>query len=381
MTQTHRKVVVVTLRAGIDPTPGMLSEAVAGSDAEYVALLRDGDEWTDPEKLATQVEFLDARPDCALCFHDCTIDCGDPSLSPRKLVHGERPGERVATNELLGASFVQTSTLLFRRSLVAELRDWTAPLSANVIALLASRAAPVGYVDRPMSTHRQPRSDRSAASRARRWAASVETYERLAGALGPEHRADVERIVRDRSYAAAVCYERAYDFGNALKYVTRALEIPGDLRDALVAKANRRLRSFGLAIVTRASFAFEWLVRELHWLTVNSWVQLRSHRRLERRAPVGFIVASPNPAPESESRPGLTWIDLEWASAAAEAVEVHLGRPDGPLVGKTGPFGSAQTGEWVSDGTIFYLQNSIGDDGDLPLTRRYTLDVVRIRVR
>ncbi|RPI20802.1 MAG: glycosyltransferase, partial [Actinobacteria bacterium] len=36
---------------------------------QYVALLEGDDYWTSPHKLQKQADFLDAFPDCALCFH------------------------------------------------------------------------------------------------------------------------------------------------------------------------------------------------------------------------------------------------------------------------------------------------------------------------
>ena len=37
---------------------------------QYVALLEGDDYWTDRRKLSRQVEFLDAHPDHAICFHN-----------------------------------------------------------------------------------------------------------------------------------------------------------------------------------------------------------------------------------------------------------------------------------------------------------------------
>ena len=37
---------------------------------EFIATLDGDDYWTDPNKLARQVEFLRSRPDCSMCFHD-----------------------------------------------------------------------------------------------------------------------------------------------------------------------------------------------------------------------------------------------------------------------------------------------------------------------
>lgn len=68
------------------------------------------------------------------------------------------------------------------------------------------------------------------------------------------------------------------------------------------------------------------------------------------------LTASPNPAAAGASGYGQTTIS--WWAPAATALELHVGSPDGPLVAVSGPTGSATTGAWVSNGTVFYLQDA-----------------------
>lgn len=41
---------------------------------EYTAFLDSDDVWTDPDKLARQVAFLEAHPECAFCFHPAVVE-------------------------------------------------------------------------------------------------------------------------------------------------------------------------------------------------------------------------------------------------------------------------------------------------------------------
>ncbi|MCL4395319.1 MAG: hypothetical protein M1482_11055 [Chloroflexi bacterium] len=90
----------------------------------------------------------------------------------------------------------------------------------------------------------------------------------------------------------------------------------------------------------------------------------------------GSITAQPNPI--CVARPGAAGVtNLAWTSEGTKEVQVRVDAPDGSLFSHTGPSGSAQTGEWVAHGTVFYLQDV--SDG-LPLTETNTLATMRVHV-
>jgi parallel beta-helix repeat protein len=68
------------------------------------------------------------------------------------------------------------------------------------------------------------------------------------------------------------------------------------------------------------------------------------------------LTASPNPIPVTgNAAVGSTTIG--WIAGDVDAVEVHIGSPNGRLFAGGGNRGSSQTGPWVSDGMTFYLQD------------------------
>ena len=93
-------------------------------------------------------------------------------------------------------------------------------------------------------------------------------------------------------------------------------------------------------------------------------------------SPHGTIIATPNPTGAQDSY-GCGITTLEWRSSETTQVEVHLHAPDGQLLTRSGPAGTALTGQWVENDMVFYLQDV--SDG-APLTGEHTLGTVRVRV-
>jgi hypothetical protein len=61
---------------------------------------------------------------------------------------------------------------------------------------------------------------------------------------------------------------------------------------------------------------------------------------------------------------------ISWNAPSATVIEIHIGSPTGPLFTHNTNSGSMQTGAWVTNGLVLYLQDvSIGQ----PLTSAYTL--------
>jgi hypothetical protein len=83
----------------------------------------------------------------------------------------------------------------------------------------------------------------------------------------------------------------------------------------------------------------------------------------------GYLLASTNPivVPAGQQFGTAT---LNWSTTTGSHVEVHVGAPNGPLFTAGGAQGSARTGNWVRDGTRFYLQDASNGG---PLTSQFTI--------
>ena len=89
------------------------------------------------------------------------------------------------------------------------------------------------------------------------------------------------------------------------------------------------------------------------------------------------FTANPNPIPVAgNALYGATTLD--WLAPGVQAVEIHIGSPNGPHFAGEGNRGSAQTGTWVADGTTFYLQDVSGGN---PLTSDHTLATLVVHLQ
>ncbi len=101
--------------------------------------------------------------------------------------------------------------------------------------------------------------------------------------------------------------------------------------------------------------------------TLNVYVENQAHS----------FRATPNPISLAAGQ-NLGVSTLVWNVPGATSVELHVSAPDGTLFAAGGPTGTATTGQWVSDGTVFYLQNT---SAGRPLAAANTIASVVIHVQ
>jgi glycosyltransferase involved in cell wall biosynthesis len=152
---------------------------------QYVALLEGDDYWTSPQKLTRQVSFLDAHPECAMCFHDVTtvLEPGCEGYDP-KLSRPRRP--ILTINDLLRKNPMHTCSVMFRRGLFGDWPSWYFTLAMGdwPLHILNAEHGNIGYVDEVMAAYRvHPGGAWATQPQARRVGETIRLLEHVEGHL------------------------------------------------------------------------------------------------------------------------------------------------------------------------------------------------------
>ena len=83
----------------------------------------------------------------------------------------------------------------------------------------------------------------------------------------------------------------------------------------------------------------------------------------------GTLTANPSPIRVCDNS-GAGATTFNWTANNVSAIEIHIGSPNGTLLTRGGANGSLATGQWITQGLVFYLQNITNG---LPLTSTNTL--------
>ncbi|MBI5767161.1 MAG: glycosyltransferase [Verrucomicrobia bacterium] len=140
-----------------------LVATLAAARGEFVALCEGDDYWTDPEKLATQVAYLRAHPECVGCFHEATVVDGDGRETDPHYFKSQKPkiqeqyDRRDCLVDLM--SKYATCSLVYRRDAFRDPPAWYLQRSCDFFFdLVITAHGKLGFIDRCMAAYRRHRN-------------------------------------------------------------------------------------------------------------------------------------------------------------------------------------------------------------------------------
>lgn len=131
-------------------------DALWKSTGKYIAICEGDDYWTDPNKLQTQVDFLENHTDYTICFHSAKVI----EQKSGKLLYNLRPhlGNRTFSTSAViegGGSFMPTASMVFRCDIIKDLPGWfqTAPVGDIFLSIYSAIKGKVYYIDKLMAVY------------------------------------------------------------------------------------------------------------------------------------------------------------------------------------------------------------------------------------
>lgn len=123
---------------------------------KYVALLEGDDYWTDPYKLQTQVNLLEAHPEYVGCFHNTEERYEDDPDMPSFLYCKYPSARPVSFADLSHGNLMPTCSVMYRNNLFGKFPEWFSKLKMAdwPLHLLNAQFGDFWYIPKIMGVHR-----------------------------------------------------------------------------------------------------------------------------------------------------------------------------------------------------------------------------------
>jgi glycosyltransferase involved in cell wall biosynthesis len=126
------------------------------TQGKYISPCEGDDYWTDPLKLQKQVDFLEANPDFAICFHNSKIEDHKSREYKEWIMHKNLEKSVFETKDILCQWFIPTASILFRKYDDFVFPEWYQHCDSGdiVLLLLLSLRGKFKYINEVMSVYR-----------------------------------------------------------------------------------------------------------------------------------------------------------------------------------------------------------------------------------
>lgn len=153
--QTHGNIVRPLLHDRNVGAAANFRAVLAACSGEYIALLEGDDYWISTHKLEKQVVFLEAHPECSMCFGAHVDFIEGEGVEQQLFPPGRKPCYTLP--DILSANFIGTCTGVFRKVAIEELPEWTQgmPVGDWPAYVLCATKACLGYIDEVLGARRR----------------------------------------------------------------------------------------------------------------------------------------------------------------------------------------------------------------------------------
>jgi glycosyltransferase involved in cell wall biosynthesis len=137
-------------KKNLGPAPNFV-ETLKLSQGRYIAICEGDDYWTDPLKLQRQADFLDANPDCVVCFHPVRV-IYENGTHEDEIYPVQKDG--FTLERLVEGNFIQTNSVMYRATNYNDLPDDILPLDWY-LHLYHAKMGGIGFIDKTMAVYRR----------------------------------------------------------------------------------------------------------------------------------------------------------------------------------------------------------------------------------
>ncbi len=124
---------------------------------KYFAVCEGDDFWTDPEKLQTQVNFMETHPEYSMCFHSSYLTDEKGKIRNDRVFRCQKESGEISTERIISGWTMATNSILVRKS---SWEDCVVPFQGKCLnedyglEVYTALKGKVYYYDKVMSAYR-----------------------------------------------------------------------------------------------------------------------------------------------------------------------------------------------------------------------------------
>jgi len=204
----------------------VVARGIRAADGQYLALLDGDDYWLTHEKLQTQVDFMDRRPESTVCFHQVIVR--DESTQRPDWYWTPANQKEISTlQDICMDNFIATSSTMFRRRAIEGPPEWYIaffPITDWPLHILYAERGGIAYLPEAMSVYRYHEGGAySGWTQSRKEDEAYRFYQRLDEVFGHRHHRFFQAGIFEYFLGWVEEHERRGERKQALKCLKRGL--------------------------------------------------------------------------------------------------------------------------------------------------------------